>query len=55
VKELTAFELDVWDNKTEQFLVHNPDSVAKPFCVALLDAIFTIRMRDEEIESLKNK
>jgi DNA polymerase IIIc chi subunit len=55
VKELTEFEQDLWEDKAEKFLAHNPDSVERPCLIALLDAIFTIRARDAEIESLKNK
>jgi len=55
VKKLTTFEQDLWEDKTEKFLAHNPDSEAKPFCIALLDAILTIRGQEDELESLRKQ
>jgi hypothetical protein len=55
VKELTEFELVLWENKAEEYLAHNHDSAERPIFIALLDAIFTIRTRENEVESLRKK
>jgi hypothetical protein len=42
MKELPIEQQEIWENKANQSLARDPEGLCKPFCHALLDAIFTI-------------
>jgi hypothetical protein len=55
MKELPKTQYDHWENQAGQYLSQDPQGLCRPFCLALRDAIFTLRERDDEIEKLKSK
>jgi hypothetical protein len=55
MQELPKKQYDYWEKETTERLTHDSDGVQAPVCRALRDAIFTLRMRDKEIEELKSK
>jgi hypothetical protein len=55
LKELNDFEQDLWETKAQDYLTRNPNSAEKPFIIALLDAIITIRAQENELESLRKQ
>lgn len=52
---MTKDQYGVWEKKASDYLSHTPDGPCYQFCHALVDAISTLRQRDEEIERLKSK
>jgi hypothetical protein len=53
--ELPKDKYDYWENEAKNRLTHDSEGVQRPICIALRDAIFTLRMRDKEIAELKSQ
>jgi hypothetical protein len=53
--ELPNDRYDYWEKEVTDRLTHDSQGVQRPVCLALRDAIFTLRLRDKEIADLKAK
>jgi hypothetical protein len=55
MKDLPKDRYDYWEKQADEYLTHDPQGLCRPCWLALRDAIFTIRERDREIETLKKR
>jgi hypothetical protein len=53
MNELPKDKYDYWEKQASESLTHDPQGLCRPFCIALREAIFTLRQRENEIEALK--
>jgi hypothetical protein len=53
MQELPKGQYDYWEKEAADNLTGDPEGLCKPCWLALRDAIFTLRVRDREIEALK--